>query len=251
MSDKESAKNVIDAYQRRQQRSQRAPIMLAIAAFLLIVGAAVIIFWVMGNDKPFLGILATQTSTPTITATATATATNTATPTNTATELPPTDTPTVTATATPSGPSIYVVAENDNLSSIAAKFNTDLATLLALNPQIDPKTLIIRLGDQVIIPAPNTQLPTATPVPPDLARGTIIEYVIVPGDTLEALALSFNSTLDAILTANKEIENANDIRVGDIIKIPVNLVTPVPTATQGTILPTIAAPDAATATPQP
>jgi LysM repeat protein len=247
MSDKESAQKVIEAYHKRQQMSKKAPIILIIAAILLIVGAAVIAFWVLGAKRPIFPLLSTETSTPTNTATSTATATLTSTPTDTPTEPPPTNTPTATLTATPSGPSIYVVQEGDTLGGIADKFGLDLALLLAMNPGIDPN--LIKVGDQIIIPAPNTELPTATPVSADLPRGTIIEYRLAKGDTLAALAQTFNSTLEAILSANPTIENANDVREGDIIKIPVNIATPVPTATQGTILPTIASP--ATATPSP
>jgi len=251
MSDKESARDVIDAYHKRQKMSQKAPVILIIAAVLLIVGAAIVIFALLNPTNPFASIMATDTSTPTATSTSTQTPTATNTPTDTPTAAPPTDTPTPTATETPSGPSIYVVQENDNLGSIATKFNTDLATLLALNPQIDPLTLVIRVGDQVLIPAPDTVLPTATPVPADLPRGTIIEYRIVSGDSLEGLALRFNSTVVLILAQNLTIENANDIQVGQIIKIPVNVATPVPTATVGTVFPTIAVPSTGTPTPQP
>ncbi len=251
MSDKESARDVIDAYHKRQKMSQKAPVILIVAAVLLIVGAAIVIFALLNPTNPFASMMATDTSTPTATSTPTQTATATNTPTDTPTAAPPTDTPTPTATETPSGPSIYVVQENDNLGSIATKFNTDLATLLALNPQIDPLTLVIRVGDQVLIPAPDTVLPSATPVPADLPRGTIIEYRIVSGDSLEGLALRFNSTLVLIMKENLSISNANDIQVGQIIKIPVNVATPVPTATVGTVFPTIAIPPTATPTPKP
>lgn len=248
MSDKESAQSVIEAYRRRQKLSQRAPILLIAAAVLLIIGAAALIFWLTGAELPTLSILSTATSTPTETATATLTATATATSTETATAEPPTETPTATVTETPSGPSIYIVQEGDILSTIAEKFNTDIYTLLALNPEIDPLTLIIRVGDQILIPAPDTELPTATPLPSDIPRGTLIDYAIVLGDTLEGIALRFNSTVEEIIAKNPEIENANDIRVGQIIKVPVNIATPVPTATQGTVFPTIQVPTA-TATP--
>ena len=247
MSDKESAQKVIEAYHKRQQMSKKAPIILIIAAILLIVGAVVTIFWVLGAKRPNIPLLSSETPTPTNTATATATVTLTSTPTDTPTEPPPTNTPTATLIATPSGPSIYIVQEDDTLVGIAEKFGIDLALLLAMNPGIDPN--LIKVGDQIIIPAPNTELPTATPIPSDLPRGTIIEYRLAKGDTLAALAQTFNSTLEAILKANPTIENANDVREGDVIKIPVNIATPVPTATQGTILPTIASP--ATATPTP
>jgi LysM repeat protein len=251
MSDKESARDVIDAYHKRQKMSQKAPVILIIAAVLLIVGAAIVIFALLNPTNPFASLMATDTSTPTATATATSTPTATNLPTETATAAPPTDTPTPTATETPSGPAIYVIQENDTLGSIAAKFNTDLATLLALNPQIDPLTLIIRVGDQILIPAPDTVLPTSTPVPADLPKGTILEYRIVSGDSLEGLALRFNSTVVLIMKENPTIKNANDIQVGQLIKIPVNVATPVPTATVGTVFPTIAIPPTATPTPKP
>jgi LysM repeat protein len=68
---------------------------------------------------------------------------------------------------------------------------------------------------------------------------------------LEALALRFNSTVVLILQQNPTIKNANDIQVGQIIKIPVNVATPVPTATVGTVFPTVAIPPTATPTPKP
>jgi hypothetical protein len=57
---------------------------------------------------------------------------------------------------------------------------------------------------------------------------------------LFALAEQFNSTVERILEETNdyraeneldEMEDANDILVGDILIIPVNIVTPVPTAT--------------------
>jgi len=250
MSEKESAKSVIDAHRRRQEMSQRAPILLIVAAVLLVVGAAAIIFWLLGGRPPSLSFLASPTPTATETATATATQPSTATPTETPTLAPPTETPTATATETPSGPSIYLVQEGDVLESIASKFNTDIFTLLALNPQIDPKTLVIRVGDQIVIPGPDTQLPTATAISADIPKGTIIEYAIVSGDTLEGIALKFNSTVEEILKKNPTITNSNDIRVGQIIQVPVNIATPVPTQTQAPF-PTVALSATPTATTQP
>jgi len=250
MKDKESAQSVIEAYRRRQQRSQRTgPIILIIAALLLIVGAAALIFWLLAPEQPIFAFLASDTPTPTVTATATATFTPTNPPTETPTLAPPSETLAPTATETPSGPSLYVVQEGDTLTSIAEKFNTTLDILLALNPDIDPETLIIRVGDQIVIPAPDTQLPTPTQLPSDIRPGTVIDYRVVAGDTLEAIASSFNSTVDAILNENKDIiSNANDIQVGQVLKIPVNIVTPIPTATTGTLLPTVSLP---TNTPAP
>jgi LysM repeat protein len=107
------------------------------------------------------------------------------------------------------------------------------------------------VGDQILIPAPDTELPTATPIPPDVPAGTLIPYSIVLNDTLEGIALKFNSTVEEIIRRNPEISNANDIRVGQIIQVPVNIVTPIPTATLGTLLPTVAIPASLTPSPTP
>ena len=63
-----------------------------------------------------------------------------------------------------------------------------------------------------------------------MRRGTIVEYLVKPGDSLAIIAAKFNSTVEEIVKEN-DLENANDIQAGIIIKVPVNLVTPVPTAT--------------------
>ena len=118
MSDKDSPQNVIDAYRKRQQAAKRAPLIIGIAALFLIVGAAFVIYWLVGAGGPSLSLsfLATETPTPTNTSTPTATATMTSTPTVTPTE---TATPTETLTPTQSGPFIYQVEEGDNLWAIA------------------------------------------------------------------------------------------------------------------------------------
>jgi LysM repeat protein len=253
MSQKESPQKVIEAHRKREQMRQGTPMAVMIgAAILLIAGAAALIFWLLGDNSPFKS----ATPTPTITFTPTVTATVTPlpatdTPTITPTSLP-TETATPTVTPTPSGPFEYTVQEGDNLSNIATKFGTDLLTLLALNPDIDPTTLIINVGQKILVPPPNMQLPTATAVSPSVPAGTLISYTVMPGDTLGAIAIRFNSTVEAIVKENK-LANANDISAGKIIKIPVNIATPVPTATVGTVYPTVIiptnTPPAATATP--
>ena len=253
MSEKESPQSVIEAHRKRQQMGQKTPMVVMIGAVvLLIVGAAALIFWLLGDNSP----LKSPTLTPTVTFTATATETATpkpatSTPTETQTSLP-TETTTPTETPTPSGPFEYTVQEGDTLSEIATRFGTDIPILLALNPSIDPTTLIINVGQKIYIPPPNMLLPTATAVSTNVPPGTLINYTVMPGDTLGAIAIRFNSTVEAIVRQNN-LENANTIYAGLILKIPVNIATPVPTATVGTIYPTIVLPTntplAPTATP--
>ena len=248
MPEKDSPQSVIEGYRKQKQQSL---IILLVAIVALIIIAALLIFWWLSPNPQGFSFFATETPTPTQTFTPTSTATSTPTATATATLPPPTDTPTPSSTPTQSGPSVYVVVEGDTLFGIATKFNTDLQTLLALNPTISPETLLIHVGDKIIIPGPNTLLPSPTPLPTGIKAGTLLDYTIVSGDSLEALATRFNSTVEQILKANPTIKNANDIQVGQRIKIPVNIATPIPTATQGTVLPTIQPPATNTPTPKP
>jgi len=242
MSDKENAQNVIEAYRKRQQAARKAPLIVGISAFLLIVGAAFMIFWLLGSGMPKISIFATKTPTPTETATPTATATASATPTVTPTAS---ETPTITMTPTQSGPFVYQVADGDNLWSISQQFNVDLLVLITVN-NLDPANPTIRVGDKLIIPAPDTKLPTTTPLPTDIRKGTKINYTVQLGDSLLAIANQFNSTVESIKKENK-IENENQIYPGQALIIVVGLVTPVPTKTitptvvlqiNGTVVPT-------------
>ncbi|MFZ3070569.1 MAG: LysM peptidoglycan-binding domain-containing protein, partial [Anaerolineaceae bacterium] len=157
------------------------------------------------------------------------------TPTNTPTI---TETPTITPTFTPSAPFEYVVQEDDNCQKIADKYAVDVEVLMYLN-NLD-SSCIIHVGATILVPAPGQELPTATPLPTDIKKGTVIDYTVRSGDTLEGLAKRFNSTVEKIVYETNryrrtqdlaEIEDNNDLYIGDLLKIPVNLVTPVPTAT--------------------
>ena len=86
------------------------------------------------------------------------------------------------------------------------------------------------MGDEILVPPPGTELPTATPLPEGLPPGTRIEYTIHPGDALDTIAQRFNSTVEDIIKHNEDIEDATSvIYVGQVLTIRVNLVTPVPT----------------------
>jgi LysM repeat protein len=227
MSEKD-AQNVIDSYRKRQDVARKAPLIFGISALLLIVGAGAIIFWLTGSDTPSLALFTTSTPTPTETVTPSPTATATQTPTETPTSIP-TDVPTPTETATPSLPFIYVVQEDETLWDISQKFNVDLPSLYALNPEkLNPANPVIYPNMEILIPPPGQLLPSPT-VP--AAAGTY-EYIVQRGDNLEMIALRYESTVDAILEANKDIlTDRNDIREGQVLKIPAHIATPAPTWT--------------------
>jgi len=216
----------------RKRKNRFAPNIITILAGLFILGGiALLIFWLAGPSKPINALFATDTPTPTMTFTPT----NTSTP----TEIPTiTPTYTITATATFSTPFNYIVEAGDSLFSIVEKFNLGedgIPWILLLNPYnketfsgIDPTTQNIIPGETILLPAPGAPFPTATPIPPDLPRGTKIEYTVKPGDTLAGIASKFNSTQEAIVTENA-ITDPNALFVGQLLVIPVNLVTATPT----------------------
>ncbi len=212
------AADVILAYRKRRQRI--VPLILGgMAVVLLVVGVFFVVMWFTGDTPPAMpGFLATKTPTPTVTAT----------------PLPPTATPTITdtpepsLTPTPEGPLTYIVEPGDTLSSIADQFEVDVLLLMAYNGITDANQLFV--NDELIIPVAGSELPTPTPLPENLLPGQEIQYMVLPGDTLETIAAQFNSTADAIANRN-DIEDTNAIGIGQILIIPVNIATPTPTFT--------------------
>lgn len=231
MSDKDSAKNVIDSYRKRQQMTPF--IVGGIAVILLVVGVLLLALWLTGPDRPAISLFASNTPTPTETLTPTLTPTVTNTPTETPT-LTPSDTPEPTPTETPSGPFVYIVEEGDFCSTIAERFEVDLLFLIQLNNLTD--TCFITVGQELLIPAPGSSTPTPTSLPEIMSPGTRIQYTVLPGDTLEGIASIFNSTVEAIKAETDNTDKIGDndeIFPGQILVVPVNLVTPTPSRTPG------------------
>ncbi len=254
-----SSPNSLGSYRKPRQRVSMKTIYI-IAGLFVLGGVGLLIYWLTNMpNNPISNMFATETPTPTMTFTPTSTSTPTVTPSATSTS-------TVTATPTFSAPFNYTVQDGDNLTSIAQKFNLGedgIAKIISLNPfggtneqtgmpiGIDPTTLNILPGQIITIPNPDYKLPTATPIPSDLTRGTKINYTVQSGDTLGGIAARFNSTIDDIMKENK-LTDANALFAGQVLVIPVNLVTATstrpPTSTPvtpgpGTLLP------AATLTP--
>lgn len=247
---KPTTTNVINSY--RKRRLQRGPLLVYGAIALVVIGviAIIISFLGKGNTPTFGGLFASETPAPTLTSTPTNTNTPTMTPTIT-------ETPTITFTPTPSEPFPYTIIEGDTLVGIAEKFtlgDDGIQLLYEYNPSIAENGGIYNVGQTILIPIPGTLLSTATPIPPDLPRGTKINYSVQPGDTLASIAAKFNSKEEDIIAAN-DIEDANALFVGQALEIPVNLVTATATlpSTSTPVTPTIAGQptQAATATPAP
>jgi LysM repeat protein len=220
MSEKDQdAAEVIQSYRRRRERM--VPVLLiGLAVVLVVVGIFLIIIFLTGDEVPVLsGLLATETPTESPTETPkppTATATITLTPT-------PSDTP------TPEWPKTHIVELGDTLSSIQDEFGVSIELIIAYNEIPDPNN--VPIGTELTIPSPDTELPTPTPLPEDLATGDKIEYVVKVGDNLETIAATFNTTADEIAEEN-EIEDQNNLWAGTVLIITVGP-TPTPSPSPG------------------
>jgi LysM repeat protein len=207
-------------------KNQRGVTILGVVSALLIVGGLYFSYrWISLGGLGAIPIFASDTPT----ATQTLTPSNTPQASLTASITP---TPTVEASQTASAPFLYTVQLDDTLSGIADQFGVDFIIIMSLNGMNNESVLFI--GQDLIIPDPNTGLPDPTALPGGLARGAEIDYLVLPGDTLAIIAEQFLSTEDAIIEAN-ELDNPNEIFVGQLLKVPVRLITatpgPSPTAT--------------------
>jgi uncharacterized protein YkwD len=235
--------NTINSF--RKKRQQQGQLLMYGAIALVVLGLILLIYWLTRPEQPLGRFFATDTPTVTVTATATGTSTPSLTPTIT-------ETPTVTLTATPSEPFPYTIQEGDSLEGLSQRFNLgpDGPLLIYYENQelLEPTGGVIFVGQTILIPLPGTVLPTTTPIPPNLRPGTLIEYTVLPGDTLAGIAVRFNSLVDDIITEN-ELTDPNALAAGDVLQIPVNLVTPTATlpATSTPVTPTVAGGTATTA----
>ncbi|MGE5557181.1 MAG: LysM peptidoglycan-binding domain-containing protein [Bacillota bacterium] len=99
----------------------------------------------------------------------------------------------------------YTIMAGDTLSSIARRFDTSVADILAANPGLDPNT---------IFPGQRICLPDSRP---PVCPGFI--YVVTAGDTLFSVARRFNTTVEAILAVNPGLDPGR-ITAGQRICIP-------------------------------
>jgi LysM repeat protein/uncharacterized protein YvpB len=111
-----------------------------------------------------------------------------------------------------SSSSSYEIQPGDTLSQIAASHGISEDELIRLNNLEDPNWIFA--GGQLVV-SPEEQ--SVAPVE-DVQVGDTV-YEIRPGDTLMAIAIDNNVSLDDLLAIN-EIENPDRIAVGDFLIIP-------------------------------
>lgn len=99
------------------------------------------------------------------------------------------------------------VRPGDTMFSIAERCDTNVQTLRRLNPGVDPQDMPVGLY---------LHLPHDEARAPDRDRN----YRVRPGDTLFTLAQRFGLAIDAILSANPDIDPA-DLPIGRVIRVPI------------------------------
>lgn len=225
MAKKSSPQYVINSYQRKQKV---LPVVIwVIGAIIIALGILLLILWFSGSEgSPLGGLFASKTPTPTETLTPTPTV-----PTSTPTITPTvTLTPTPTLSPTPEGPQLYTVEDGDNCWYVAVeKFGVGIDLFLAING-FTMNNCNLTPGQEVIIPGPNTELPTNTPIALDqFTSGQQITYEIELNDSLREIASKFNSTIQSIMDLNDMTDENAPLNAGTNILIAVNIVTPTPT----------------------
>jgi lysozyme len=97
---------------------------------------------------------------------------------------------------------------------------------MAFNQVLDP--VLVSVGTVITIPVEGVELPTPTPLPTGLPRGSRIRYVVQCGDSLQLIAAKFNSTAEDIAQRNR-ITDLNTIQPGQVLEVRINIATPTPT----------------------
>lgn len=135
---------------------------------------------------------------------------------------------TPTPTPLPGAQQTYVVEAGDNCWSIAVnKFGVNFELFMAVNNLTECNILV---GQEVVIPGADQQMPTMTPIPLDqYSSGQQIQYVVEMNDSYNDIAEKFNTTLVSIQQLNNVNVYTGFPQFGQVLTIAVNLVTPTPT----------------------
>lgn len=129
-------------------------------------------------------------------------------------------------TADPSN--VYIVRAGDTLYNIALHYHANIATLAQLNGLSNPS--LIYVGQRLVVP---TVASASTPVPTPAAP---LVHVVLPGETLFRIALRYNTTVWAIVSAN-QLENSSLIYAGQRLVIPAGEATQPPASVNPQDLP--------------
>lgn len=174
---------------------------------LVIAVLAVLVFWwrvgtesVQEVDKADVVQAILPTSVPLMAATAT--------PVPTATPLPtPTPVPIVQETLLIR----HVVDSGETLLSIAIDYDVSVEEIQRAN---NLTSELIRVGDELVIPVLRDSAAAQSS-----AAATNFEYIVKSGDTLSTIAITFGTTVDELLSANK-LAVGEFLQPGDALRLP-------------------------------
>lgn len=125
---------------------------------------------------------------------------------------------------------VHVVQAGDNLYRIGLKYGVAWTTIRDANGLA---TTWIYVGQRLVIPTAGTPETEPEPAPSDaLPPPTTSHYTVIRGDTLQAVAARFGTTVGALINANR-ISNPNLIYVGQVLVLPGVTDTPEPTPPVG------------------
>lgn len=150
----------------------------------------------------------------------------TAQPTASLTEPPPTATPKKTSTPLPSPtPVFHLVAAGEMPLSIALEYGIEVEALMAANGIADPS--LLQVGQELLIPValPASPGPTATPRSSAPPLSSPAYHTVEEGDTLLAIALAYDTTVEAIQLAN-QLGGAHALRIGQELLIVPSTIKP-------------------------
>lgn len=184
------------------------------AAVAMVVAGVALAMWANASRNmpaPAEGAITLPTKTPQPTAyyaTAKPVSQPTRHPTPMLQSKPPTSTPTA-----PPGPVRHVVRSGEMLLAIAAEYDTSVEKIMMVNEMTDPTSL--QIGQELLIPVTATPIGKATPQP----TPKLVFHTIEPGDTLLALALKYDTTVEALIAANW-ISDPSGLQIGQKLVIP-------------------------------
>jgi lysozyme len=116
---------------------------------------------------------------------------------------------------------IYTVKAGDSLASIAENHGLSLNELLDANPSLLLVGSTLTIPGRVSIPVVDQNGSSTTTQPVDTSGPAAIKtHIVKMGDTLSAIALKYQTTVDAIMAINPQITNRNIIFDGQVIKLP-------------------------------
>ena len=164
------------SYKRSRDRRKNLPVIILVIAVIVMIVGIFLIYLSLSGAAGRISLFTSSTPTATFTATPPP-------PTETPTPSPiPSETPIPTETPlpTPAEPFEYTVESGDSLFTIAEKIGVDYVAIMLLNGLTNDDILFV--GDVLVIPNPDMGFPTPTSVPPNLARGTVIQYFVLSGD---------------------------------------------------------------------